>query len=534
VTPFRQFRLWLGRASAAEQVAAAVGATLVVAVVAWLLVPPTSTSGSATVAAGGTGGGAGPTTGAGGGTGASSSAGAGAGGGGSVLGAQGSDSTGGGDATGPGAPAGGSTTPATSAAGGGPVPSGAGAGGCVSPPGGDQGATSSQIKIAVILIQIVGPAANSTFGIPSPATQQADVHDVVDSINASGGVACRKLVPVFFTGDPADTSNLQQTCVDIIQSQPFFVVDLGAYYTYPQLAVCYPQAHIGYVNTGGLSLSQQKQFYPYDWGLFLYDNLYKDTILGLRQHGFFAASSGFKKLGVMYTSCLPDLPKQFMGWLNQAGVPSSAIVGHDVGCPTSFDSPGDLEEAILTFKQQGVTNVTFVHDTADFSNFTTIAQQQGLAPKYGIADEGIVAISYGSQKPNYQNIANALAITTYRYGEERTPGYPPSAGTQRCNAIFAAKGQAPVYQQPIGQGGIVCSLLWMVQGAIDHEPALLRSDVGAGLQASKSVDFSFPYGPNDFTGAGTTTAGQFWRVDQFLPGCSCWQVIDRNYHPSAP
>ncbi|HET6810025.1 MAG TPA: hypothetical protein VFH50_03350 [Acidimicrobiales bacterium] len=532
MSPFRQLRSWQGRASVAEQASAAVGAVLVVAVVAWLLVPPTGTGAPASVAVGGTGAAAG-STGAGGSGSSSSSPGAGALGTGSSTGGGVGSPAGGGavPASGSGGAAG--ATGAAPSGGGAPVAAGTGAGGCVSPPGGDQGVTQSQIRIAVILIQLVGPAANSTFGIPPPATQQADVQDVVDSINASGGVACRKLVPVFFTGDPADTSNLQQTCVNIIQAQPFFVVDLGAYYTYPQLAVCYPQAHIGYVNTGGLSLSQQRQFYPYDWGLFLYDNLYRDTVFGLKQRGFFSPSSGFRKLGVMYTSCLPDLPKQFTGWLNQAGVPSSAIVGHDVGCPTAFDSPGDLEQAILTFKQQGVTNVTFVHDTADFSNFTTIAQQQGFTPKYGIGDEGIVAISYGSQKPNYQNIANAVAITTYRYGEERTPGYPPGAGTQRCNAIFAAKGQPPVYQQPIGQGGIVCSLLWMVQGAIQHEPSLLRSNVAAGLQASKSVDFSFPYGPNDFSAPGTSTAGQFWRVDQFLPSCSCWQVVDRNYHPSA-
>lgn len=532
MTPFAQLRLWLGRASVAEQASAAVGAVLVVAVIAWLLVPPQEPAGSSTGVLGTTGGAAGSVSG--GGTGLSqSSAGAGAPGAGSQAGGGLGAATGGG-VTSAGGSTGGSGATGAAPVGGGPVASGTGAGGCVSPPGSDQGVTQGQIKIAVILIQLLGPAANSTFGIPPPAEQQADVQDVVDSINASGGVACRKLVPVYFTGDPADTSNLQQTCINIIQAQPFFVVDLGAYYTFPQLAVCYPQAHIGYVNTGGLTAAQQKQFYPYDWGLFLYETLYRDTVFGLKQRGFFAPSGGFRKLGVMYTDCLPQLEKEFTGWLSQAGVPSSAVVGHDVGCPTgTFDSPSDLEAAILTFKQQGVTNVTFVHDTADFSNFTTVAQQQGFTPKYGIGDEGIVAIAYGSQKPNYQNIANALAITTYRYGEERTPGYPPSAGTQKCNAIFAAKGRPPVYQQPIGQGGIVCSLLWMVQGAIDHEPALLRSDVAAGLQASKSVDFSFPYGPNDFTAPGTTTAGESWRVDQFLTSCSCWQVVDRNYHPSA-
>src|SRR5581483_12204453 len=90
--------------------------------------------------------------------------------------------------------------------------------------------------------------------------------------------------------------------------------------------------------------------------------IYKDTVFALQQRGFFSAANGFKKLGLVYRSCEPEFYSEITGWLHQAGVPSSAIVAHDVGCPTSFDTPSDQEQAILAFKSAGVTNVTVMND----------------------------------------------------------------------------------------------------------------------------------------------------------------------------
>jgi hypothetical protein len=203
-----------------------------------------------------------------------------------------------------------------------------------------------------------------------------------------------------------------------------------------------------------------------------------------------------------------------------------------VGCPAAFASPSDLEQAILQFQRAGVTNVTTTYFLGDFANFTNLAEQQRFRPQYGIGDDGTVNISYGSQHPDYANIQNAIAVTASRYGEERTPGLSPSAGTARCNAIFRSHGQPPVYGQPIGGGGLVCDELWMFQAAADHAGALARAGLAAGLQASRSVDFSYPEGPNDFTGPRVTTGGEYWRVDQFQSGCTCWRVVDPAFHPS--
>jgi hypothetical protein len=404
--------------------------------------------------------------------------------------------------------------------------------GCASPSGSDQGVTSGQIKIAVTLINIVGPAGNATFGVPPVSQQQADYQEVIDAINASGGVACRKVVPQFYQGNPADQSNLQQDCLTIAQTGVFMELDAGAYYSDPALANCYPQNQIPFLSSTIMTTEQMNQYYPYLFADETMDVLYRNTVFALQQRGFFRPANGFQKLGFVYRDCVPQIVSNFLGWLHQVGLSSAQIVSYDVGCPSSgFASPSDLEQAIIKFKGAGVTNLTDANFYADFANFTTIAQQQGFDPKYGLADDAIVRITYGNQHPDYQNIANAIAIDADRYGEERTPGMTPTAATDRCNAIYTAHGQPTVWQQSLGFGGLVCDQLWMFKTAVERAPVLRRNALAAGLQAARSVDFSYPWGPNDFSKANVTYGGEFWRVDQFFTSCDCWRVIDPNYHP---
>ena len=138
-------------------------------------------------------------------------------------------------------------------------------------------------------------------------------------------------------------------------------------------------------------------------------------------------------------------------------------------------------------------------------------------------------LSYGGQPPDPDNVDGAIAITGGRAGENTTPGSVPTAGTVRCNAAFKAKGLGPVYSLPSAAGN-ACSNVWMFAAAVSNARSLDREALAAGLTAGKSIELSYPEGPNDFTGPGTTTAGQYWRPLQFRKSCRCWQVIDRTFH----
>jgi hypothetical protein len=540
VIPFQELRRWAREAAQAEKLAAGTAAAALLGALVWVVVPPRTPSGNVASTAAGAGSGV-PTAGSPAGTVISNPATAspaGRVGTGGSIGSAGSPTAGASaGSAGSGSP---SSSPATGlgstgASGSGtgrPAQTGSGGGaGCGPPPAGAPGVSATTIRVAVTLTNIAGPAGNQTFGVPAPSDQQNAYQAVIDSINAAGGVACRKLVPQYYQVNPADLSDVQQKCLDIVQSQAFAALDTASEAFGP---TCLGQAHVPlFVANYLLTAKEVNQFYPYIFDVFdNYDSLYHNTVFALRDRGFFQPLKGFSKLGFVYLDCFPETITEFTGWLHEAGVPSSRIVPYDAGCPSPpIPTPSAIEQAILKFQQAGVTNLTYADFAGGFSNFTTIAEQQGFRPKYGIPDDIIIAITYGNQHPDYNNIAGALAVTASRYGEERTPGMAPTPGTARCNAIYRAHGLPPVYGQ-FGLIGAICDEVLMFAAAVDHAPALSREAIGAGLQSARTVDFSYPFGPNDFSGYHVTTGGQYWRTDEFFTRCDCWQVVDPAFHPS--
>jgi hypothetical protein len=523
MTPFQAFRRWFRRAPVAQKVSSVAAAALTLSALMWAVFPaaPQSTLGVGLGTTAPVGGSVASASGA---TASATST---------------TTATTGTAATVPGAAA-----PSATAAGG-SAPSSAGvtanksstattsAPSCVSPPGSAPGVTATQINIAVLLVNIAGAAANSTFGIPPPATQQAGFQAVINNINATGGVACRKLVPQYYTEDPIDQTGLQQACLTISQSNVFAVVDPGAYANYAAGIDCYAQNHLPYFEGYQLDGSQIQHDYPF---LFSVGNLtvtYEDSVFALQKLGFFSASDGFQKLGLIYRDCFPDLVSDELAWLNQAGVPSSDISSYDMGCPSAFASPSDLENAIIQFKEAGVTNMTEVDELGDMANFTTIAQSQGFSPKWGLADDGLFEINGGSQAPNPQELNGAIGIAASRDGENNTASLSsnPTAGTQKCNAILQTASLSVYGAAAVGNA---CDQLWMLQEAVDNAPELSQEALAAGLQKAGSIDFSFPQGPSNFTATGTTYGGEYWREDQYTTagGCDCWQVVNPNWTPS--
>lgn len=422
---------------------------------------------------------------------------------------------------------------------GAPGSAGASAGAtCPPTPESEKGVTDNEITVAIILINAIGPTANAAFGVPTPAEQQRNWEAVIADQNASGGVACRQLVPKFFSPNAVNQSSLQQGCLDVAQAGVFAVLDNGGYTAYPQLAKCFPEAGLPYWAGYALPLKLQRQYYPYLFsGSGVVDVAQRNFVFALNQRGWFRASNGFQKLGIVYRDCSPELYPQFVGHLHAVGLTDSQIRSRNLGCSgaTPFGNPIDIQQAVFDFKNNGVTHVTFLDDNPDFGPFTNSAESQDWRPKYAVTDQNTIG-SANSATSNYNanNLNGALGITPTRYGEPDTPGLTPTGATSRCNAIYQKRGRPPSHS---GQGvpGVACSELWGLVASIQHAPVLRRDALATGLQAAGSLDLSFPYGPADFTAPGTTTGGQFWRTVQYASSCRCWRVLgDPKFQPGFP
>ena len=515
MTPFEQFRLWLRRAPAGERAVSAVVGAVVLALVVFILIPVTQNSGDGDTSGGAVVAGETTSTVAAGEPGATTAT--------SAAGAAGPSAAGPTGSTGSTGTSGGGTRVAVT---GGNAPAG-----CTSPPGSDQGISDSEIHISITLTNIVGPAGNSTFGVPSVDEQQQDYQLAIDDLNKHGGVACRKLVADFYPVNPADQGGQQSTCLDIASKKVFTEIDAGGYYG-TAAANCYPQHQIPFMGTGRLSPEQRDQFYPYVFGTGDYASLYKNGMLGFKQAGFFDPS--FKKIGWLYRDCWKSLVTEVRDLFHQVGLNDSQIVEFDLGCPNgNFANPADIQQAILKFQQNGVTHATESQAYQDFANFTKVAQQQHFNPKYAILDDSIIPTTQGNLHVDYDNVEGALIVSTDRYGDESS-GIPPNAATQRCDALSKAAGKPPTYQQPVGYGGVACNQIWVLAAAIEHAPSLQRKSLADGMRAAKSIESAYPRGPVDWSAPKTTYGGQFWRLQQVQKACTCWKVTDPTFHPGFP
>jgi hypothetical protein len=187
--------------------------------------------------------------------------------------------------------------------------------------------------------------------------------------------------------------------------------------------------------------------------------------------------------------------------------------------------PADIQQAILKFKEAGVTNVTMANLGGEMASWTSVAQQQGFKPKYGLPDDGIIGSSYGKSAPNYDNLTGAVIITSGSQAEDRTPGIAPSAGTTSCSKALEAGGGPSVLKVSVIIGG-VCNTIAMLKAGLEKAPAISRENLAVGLKAAGSIPFSYPDGPNDFSGDKVVTGGQYWRPVAWMTACKCWQVTD--------
>jgi len=523
--PFAEFQRWTHRASTGEKASTALAVAVVLTLLVWVLIPVGADSNKGGFGLAGAPGAVSGTT-------SSSTAKGGTAPGGTVLapqpGASGATST-----TGAQVAVGGRH--ATTARGGAPIatpaPAQAGAGGSTACPSSTaSGVSSKEIKVAVTIPEIVGPAGNRTFGLPTYDEQKQKYNTVMKSVNAAGGVACRDLVPVYYSVNPADESDMHAKCLDIASAGVFAVIDDGGEYAN---SACFGQHHLPFLGDNLEFANTASTYYPFlisAWNL--YDNAYRTAVAGLKKRGFFDSSRGFRKLGFLYFSCHPEVISEMTDDLHQAGLSGSQIVSYNAGCPSPpLANPSDMQQAILAFKSSGVTNVTFAYFMGSIGTFTKIAQQQDFHPKYGLADDAYIGVSYGTSKPDPNNFNGAITITTSRYGEENTPGYKPTAATTKCNRIFVTAGMTPLYREPAaGNGGWACDLVWMLRAAVDNAPSLSQNALAAGLMATGSLDLSYPGGPDDFASSHGVTGGSAWRVAEYISGCACWRLADRSYH----
>jgi hypothetical protein len=532
MSQYLQFRGWLHSSSSAEKKLAAAALVVVSGLVGWALVP-TGGLASNSLAIGPNGGIAGATQGLssgaqGGASGSSAGGTAGAG----PAGSQGSGATtgsAGGSGTASGGAAAGTAGASTATGSGGLSPT------CVR--SSETGVSSTQIRVADILLNLAGAIGNSAVGQSSPQTQQQMAQAVVDDINSRGGVDCRKLVVTYYQANPIDPTSTQNICLQIQQAGVFAVI--GGF-AYPESANdCLAQQKIPLVANIAPTPSEAKQYYPYMMSESpdpLQD--YRNAIFGLKSRGWFTSAQGFQKLAILEDDCSTEIDQAVYSYLLQAGVSPSQITKNEFSCPSGgFASPSDMSNFATQDNLAHVTNVVEVTGGGSFKEYSSAAQSQGYKPHYLVSDyNGFLVTATGGTGPDPNNFDGTIVTTDTKFGETSTPGLNDAA-TQACVDLFTRHGLPGSYVTGSYLGGSNCNLFELFAAAASHDPGLTRAGLATGLSQVGRFNEAYSAADSIYTGPGPTTpikvaGGDFWWTIEFYASCTCWKVIDPTWHPS--
>ena len=427
--------------------------------------------------------------------------------------------------------------------GGGKVGSGATAGSTASAPG----ITPTHIYVGGSYVSdaAAADAALGTTGL-NPGNTQDEANVLVRYLNAHGGIAHRKIVPIWFDGSATQNvqTEYQAACAKWTQDNKTFAFGLGDLTAgNPVFDQCAADAHAFNMTTGAVALEDRPilQHFSTDIALteLTNDDAMRVTIDGLSRQGYFSSGA---KVGIATWD-----EGDFAYGVQHVALPALARSGfHDV--PAQYvavpQSEGDLSatsasvnNAVLKFRAMGIDHVLLFDGAAGINGAGTLvllwmndAQSQHYNPRYGLNSTSGLSTLAPDLPP--QQMAGSIAVGWIPVLDETPGDYPTSkypATAQRCLRIMAAGGERP---STVNQTGVelgICDWFFFLRQTLDPiADSLTTSDA---LAAINGAGHSFASGAVfgvDVT-AGRHDGVSVARNAAFVQSCTCYRYTSGPY-----
>jgi hypothetical protein len=264
------------------------------------------------------------------------------------------------------------------------------------PSGDGPGVTATTINIAGVYCSSCA-AGNEALGAADASSGdiRAEINAVVRYINAHGGVARRRLVPIWFDASiyqPADTT-MQEMCAAWTQDSKVFIAQTSGF---PILNECVAKAGMVGIDTGAVdegTSAVHKQFpASIDVTGPTIDRAMTVTIDGLNRQRYFDKG----KLGIVtwddpyYRWSIAHAAQPALARIGRRGVPVEYVPGPQQYSDMAATSAA-VSSAVLRFRQQGIDHVVILDGVIGVCGGGCLvlewmqqANSQRYTPRYGL------------------------------------------------------------------------------------------------------------------------------------------------------
>lgn len=352
-----------------------------------------------------------------------------------------------------------------------------------------------------------GEAANRAAGVNlSSGDEKADAQAVIDDVNAHGGVAGRKLVPVFYAYDlesqQTDAQQDQEACAAFTQDNKVFAVAGDGLSGNPNvLRQCLLKAGVLLVSAGTLTtddratLAQTPNFFNMDAPV---QERWMSAMISaqLRQGYFRGWDTRLHKPGAA-KPVIGILAYDDPNWddpLKNVVLPRLRAAGYTVN-PDNIahimvphneaeQAPAiaQVQNAALKFRGNGVTHVISLDTTGGLTFlFARTAQGQGYYPRFGVGSGSGMQGLYDAGDYDNNSLAGAMGV-----GWAPSIDLPAADGdkyatsvTRHCLAVMKKRtGQTFTSTNAAGIALSYCDSIYLI--------ARSASDAGAAINLSSA------------------------------------------------
>ena len=287
------------------------------------------------------------------------------------------------------------------------------------------GVSAHTVNIGIVYTSNGGAANQAVLGAAiAQGNEKTNSQAEIDELNAHGGIAGHKIVPIYYNLDATSSKTYaqldQEMCAFFTQDNKVFAVNLNGL-TNDVFATCMKKFGIIMVSTGKL-IDQDAAYFKQYLDYFLLSAPSQDRMMAdevdvlsrLKYFGGWDARLGQAnpvakaKLGVLYLdtpSWTRPLHKILLPGLARLGYPIAPADQQGMPKPQSTSDIASLtaavQAAVLKFRADNVTHVVVLDASGTMTLlFTTAAKNQGYLPRLGantatgmqaLVDSGAVA-----------------------------------------------------------------------------------------------------------------------------------------------
>jgi hypothetical protein len=400
------------------------------------------------------------------------------------------------------------------------------------PPSSARGVTATTIRIGLEFIKGADDARkNMGFQGVTSGDQQQQLQILTDEINRTGGLAGRKLVPVFHAYDANSSSNTssneQAACATFTQDNQVFAVISALNHTEIFFS-CLSKVGVPYISAPGLTITDDDVFRRYPLHLEL------NAVSLSKQGDLFGkplADTGYYDKGAKIGLLTFDQPN-FTRAVDQHLKPALRKIGRrvddevELAYPQSTSDQGEMAAAIgnavLRFRQNQITHVLITDVSALVTVlFATAAANQGYYPRYGwlSPNGGQAAADLISDKRSLQGAVELGWYPSIDLNAANQDIFPANA--KRCAQLFTSKGYRPQSRNEETVLQIQCEIFFFTQQAAKRVPELTG---GAFVSAMRSV--SPVVAPNStyrIDMRSTAAGAKAYRIQRWVTACTCFK-----------